>query len=38
LDGSAVAVGMIAVEAATSAPTANLIPTRLLSRRSTAQS
>jgi hypothetical protein len=37
LDGTAVAVGMIAVEAATSAPTINLIPTRLLSRRSTAQ-
>jgi len=37
LDGTAVAVGMIAAEAATSATITNLIPTRLLTRRSTAQ-
>jgi hypothetical protein len=37
LEGTAFALGVIAVDAAASAPTTNLIPTRLLTRRSTAQ-
>jgi hypothetical protein len=37
LEGVAVAVGMIIVEAAISTPTTVLMPTRLLTRWSTAQ-